>query len=109
MEEDPCQGKSCRLREEVRERYDFSGLMRKSKKNAGCLFSPSKRWPVVSPMSLIFARVAPARSFAARQDLTTHTARTRRPLSQWTAMRYVQRLVESELLGHQKGAFTGAW
>jgi two-component system response regulator PilR (NtrC family) len=95
-----------RLREEVRERYDFSGLIGKSKKMRDVYTLIEKVAGSLANV-LIFGESGTGKELAAK---AIHYNSTRKDKS-FVAVNcgaIPDTLMESELFGHQKGAFTGA-
>jgi two-component system, NtrC family, response regulator PilR len=95
-----------RLREEVRERYDFSGLIGKSKKMRDVYTLIEKVAGSLANV-LIFGESGTGKELAAKA-IHYNSTRKNRTFVAVNCGAIPDTLIESELFGHQKGAFTGA-
>ena len=95
-----------RLREEVRERYDFSGLIGKSKKMRDVYTLIEKVAGSLANV-LIFGESGTGKELAAKA-IHYNSTRKDKTFVAVNCGAIPDTLIESELFGHQKGAFTGA-
>jgi two-component system response regulator PilR (NtrC family) len=95
-----------RLREEVRERYDFSGLIGKSKKMRDVYTLIEKVAGSLANV-LIFGESGTGKELAAKA-IHYNSTRKNKTFVAVNCGAIPETLMESELFGHQKGAFTGA-
>ncbi|MRR06154.1 MAG: sigma-54-dependent Fis family transcriptional regulator [Deltaproteobacteria bacterium] len=95
-----------RLREEVRERYDFSGLIGKSKKMRDVYTLIEKVAGSLANV-LIFGESGTGKELAAKA-IHYNSPRKNKTFVAVNCGAIPDTLMESELFGHQKGAFTGA-
>jgi len=95
-----------RLREEVRERYDFSGLIGKSKKMRDVYTLIEKVAGSLANI-LIFGESGTGKELAAKA-IHYNSPRKDKSFVAVNCGAIPETLMESELFGHQKGAFTGA-
>ena len=95
-----------RLREEVRERYDFSGLIGKSKKMRDVYTLIEKVAGSLANV-LIFGESGTGKELAAKA-IHYNSTRKNKTFVAVNCGAIPDTLMESELFGHQKGAFTGA-
>jgi len=95
-----------RLREEVRERYDFSGLIGKSKKMREVYTLIEKVAGSLANV-LIFGESGTGKELAAKA-IHYNSTRKNKTFVAVNCGAIPDTLIESELFGHQKGAFTGA-
>lgn len=95
-----------RLREEVRERYDFSGLIGKSKKMRDVYTLIEKVAGSLANV-LIFGESGTGKELAAKA-IHYNSTRKNKTFVAVNCGAIPDTLIESELFGHQKGAFTGA-
>ena len=95
-----------RLREEVRERYDFSGLIGKSKKMRDVYTLIEKVAGSLANV-LIFGESGTGKELAAKA-IHYNSTRKDKTFVAVNCGAIPETLMESELFGHQKGAFTGA-
>ena len=95
-----------RLREEVRERYDFSGLIGKSKKMRD-VYSLIEKVAGSLANVLIFGESGTGKELAAKA-IHYNSTRKNKSFVAVNCGAIPETLMESELFGHQKGAFTGA-
>ncbi len=95
-----------RLREEVRERYGFSGLIGKSKKMRDVYTLIEKVSGSLATV-LIFGESGTGKELAAKA-IHYNSTRKAGPFVAVNCGAIPETLMESELFGHKKGAFTGA-
>lgn len=95
-----------RLKEEIRERYSFSGLVGKSKKMRE-VYNLIEKVAASNANVLILGESGTGKELVAKA-IHYNSARKEKPFVAVNCGAIPENLMESELFGHKKGSFTGA-
>lgn len=94
------------LRMEVRRKFEFNNIIGKSKKMQDTFFLIEKAAPINSTV-IIYGGSGTGKELVAKA-IHYRSPRANRPFIPFSCSAIPETLVESELFGHTKGAFTGA-
>lgn len=95
------------LREEVREKYDFENAIKGSSSALKRVFALMEK-AAKSPINVsIYGETGTGKELVAK-SIHYNSARSKKPFVAVNMAAIPKELVESELFGHEKGAFTGA-
>lgn len=106
LEKRNLQRENIRLRQEIQERYSFSGLIGKSKRMRD-VYALIEKVAVSMANVLILGESGTGKELAARA-IHYNSLRKEKPFVAVNCGAIPDNLMESELFGHKKGAFTGA-